>query len=77
MQEGEEKWEEHLCKERKYDLFLNAKTIEDVDKRQNKYMHFTDLCLYVPIPKNHIGASVISLHFFNRQAIVSKKSIQI
>ena len=34
-------------------------------------MHFTDLFLYVPIPKNHIDASVISLYFFNRQAGVA------
>ena len=60
-----------------YDLFSNAKTIEDVHKTQNKYMHFTDLCLYVPIPKNRIGASVISLYFLNHQTIVSKNSIQI
>ena len=55
----------------KHDLFSNAKTIEDVYKTQNKYMHFTDLFLYVPIPKNHIDASVISLYFFNRQAGVA------
>ena len=61
----------------KDDLFSNAKTIEDVYKTQNKYMHFTDLCLYVPISKNHIGTSVIRLYFFNSQTIVSKKSIQI
>ena len=34
-------------------------------------MHFADLFLYVPIPKNHIDASVISLYFFNRQAEVA------